>query len=318
MSHQRPTRDDQPPVRLNINNVGIRVAAIAAFIQAAFTISNLFFSWEVADVGVIVTTGSEIVLFASFGIAVIRKHLWGAIALLGLSILEFAFHIYTGKAILIPALFIVLYGMGTTSIAKAQHISPSLRDLNWKSIFIFSLYALGVGFLHGFVGGFMGWKQSAPIVNQSVTIVLLMAVFAQAAKRGSPWLLETALAVGVTSTLIGFITDVPFSVFKGVTWSNAALAWIGTGIFTMGCAMLGWGVAQVTPLPKPTAEHPKANYFLRHWLGELSLARSFWVNCIVVNLGLSTLSNLLDHVESLSKNDLLLIRISMEPVAQTH
>ncbi|MGE7990937.1 hypothetical protein ACQKPE_07785 [Pseudomonas sp. NPDC089554] len=36
-------------------------------------------------------------------------------------------------------------------------------------------------------------------------------------------------------------------------------------------------------LDTPAAQ-PRASYFMRHWRGELSLARAFWVNCILLSL----------------------------------
>jgi hypothetical protein len=39
-----------------------------------------------------------------------------------------------------------------------------------------------------------------------------------------------------------------------------------------------------------TATEPRANYFVRHWRGELSLPVSYWVNGVLLGIGLAILA----------------------------
>ena len=62
-----------------------------------------------------------------------------------------------------------------------------------------------------------------------------------------------------------------------------------SGPLETGCA----AETQTTPEESPS-------YFVRHWRGDLTLAESFWVNTIIVNLVFGLLTEALKKVEIMS------------------
>lgn len=62
---------------------------------------------------------------------------------------------------------------------------------------------------------------------------------------------------------------------------------------------LGLNFAMPAPLPPPLPKQPAQNVIARHWRGELSLSRSYWINYLLfgagVGLGLGAMSTAINH-----------------------
>ncbi len=286
----------QPIKRVNKKQAWVKAAAIVAFLQAAGTSIGI---WDASiierfvvdydrlwgSVGII----AEIILFVALGIAVIKRRLWGSYALVTLTGLELIFKFYLGVSPWIHIIYVGICFMGAKGLETSEHHAPAFQSLNWRVVVQSGLVGFGGDFLIGFVYGYMGFREvmgTVPTFWLSEFAWYLL-IFAHAGNRGKPWALETTLATGVLVRLIVLVTVLPFSAYQGATWGDLFGSWLAGGFLTMGAAALGWGFSYLIPTSGNGSEKTGANYLIRHWRGELSLAKSFWLNYFGLNIAFS-------------------------------
>jgi len=312
------TEAPEPFNRPNRKQAWVKATVVVAFLQAAFTTLNILTLSGIEELvvdydrlwsslGLIV----EMFLFFAFGIAVLRKRLWGAYALVGLTSIELIAKIYLGVNPWVQLLFVAICMRGAWCLFTSDNLSPTFKTLNWKTIGLFGLLVYGAGYLTGFVYGFMGFREvMGTMPTYWLTALGLMTlIFWQAGMRGLPWALETTLATGILASLIALALDLPFHMYQGKSWAEAFEFWLSSGLFTIGAATLGWGFSSLWRPASRRSEQTSTNYLARHWRGELSLVKTFWVNNFCVNVIFAFAIRWAEYSQLSEESPLLYIRI---------
>jgi hypothetical protein len=78
------------------------------------------------------------------------------------------------------------------------------------------------------------------------------------------------------------MTDVPDTSLTGLPVETSASS---LGLEEAVAAALEFAIVRPAPLPPPLPKQPAQNFVARHWRGEFSLARSYWVNHLLLGCG---------------------------------
>lgn len=297
----------------------LKAAVFIAFLQGIATVWNVCVQSGIADIEFdyrriweFLGLGIEAFLFFAFGIAVLKKHLWGAYSLLGLSSIELITKIFNEVPPYLAIIFVGICVMGVWSLATSeQYHAPTLRSLKWKTICTFALLIYGAGFLTGFVYGAMGFREvMGTMPTYWVTSYGLMTIlFWQAGIRSRPWGFETALVTGIGVIFISLLIDVPFNKYQGTVWEEALNNWVFGAWLIIGSATLGGGLSYLWQTSKWRLQQTSRNYLVRNWRGELSLAKTFWVNFFFINWILGLANNWLELNQYSEVSPILYFRI---------
>lgn len=162
-----------------------KIPAIVTFFHAAlfglFYLPNPSLSQELWAV-------VYIVCLVSLGLAVLKRHLWGACALVVYALILRASPFYVSG-----------YGIGAIALYYSDHVAPKLKELNWKKIGWFALLLYGGSGLIGFIFG-----VAAPHISEMQKAQLLQGISGEtwgivastvAMRRIRVWPLETQVAV---------------------------------------------------------------------------------------------------------------------------
>ncbi len=221
------------------------LAAGGAFLQAGFTILVLLVTAEESRLrtgieGVNIYSLLDVVILSAFGIAVLKRHLWAAYALVGYGLISYSVEVVQRRE---PwAAYFVIYLVGAWFLRKKPHVAPeTIRMLQWRSIIKYAIVCW-VGFeIIDTIVWFTGFE--AGVAHVLLLVVWGAALFGFQAWRAPGWSFETAL---ITS-IVAFSLSILDALIVPIRPAALLLRLVGA----VAIAMLGVGCASM--LPRPTA-----------------------------------------------------------------
>lgn len=183
---------------------------------------------------------SDIVCFIGFGLALIKRHLWGVYALICYSVVNLLIKSLRGfGSIWWSLLFIVVYAIGGIILYRSDHLSPPLTELNFKRIVRLAIVLYIGNFIIGFGLGFirLGNSGAENAIQWAIFLFWWILAFTLFARQPTPWVFETFVLISITVLLVGLI-----DIFLGFI---TPILWISNFVHTMACGMIGWGFGKM-------------------------------------------------------------------------
>ncbi len=220
------------------------VAAGSAFLQAGLYLLVLFQDVVEGRLSTGIYGLLDVVILSAFAIAVLKRHLWAAYALVGYGLCNYVVSVRRGEP---WAAFFVIYLIAAWFLRKKPHVAPeTIRTLRWRSIIKYAI-AWFAGFeILALIFGLVRLAQGDLVRSTEVGIVhiLLLVVwgvvlFGFQAWRAPAWSFETAL---ITS-IFAFSLSVLDVLVLPMTPALLLLRLLGT----LAIAMLGVGCLSMLP-----------------------------------------------------------------------
>lgn len=180
----------------------------------------------------------DVMILSAFGIAVLKRHLWAAYALVGYGLI--GLEVVQRRE---PwAAYFVIYLVGAWFLRKKPHVAPeTIRMLQWRSIIKYAIVCwVGFEIIYTIVW-FTGFE--AGVTHVLLLVVWGVALFGFQAWRAPGWSFET----GLITSIVAFSLSMLDALIVPIRPAALLLRLLGT----VAIAMLGIGCASM--LPKRTA-----------------------------------------------------------------
>ncbi len=181
------------------------LAAGAAFFQVVLALLLLLVAAAEGHLstglhGINIYSLLDVVVLSAFAIAVLKRHLWGAYALVGYGLIDYAVKVAQSGELW--AAYFVIYLIAAWFLRKKPHVAPeTIRTLQWRSIIKYAIaWWAGFEFLSFIFQSLdliQGVERQSTEVGGVVHMILLVVwgvvIFGLQAWRARAWAFETVL-----------------------------------------------------------------------------------------------------------------------------
>ncbi len=259
---QRRCYQQVPPTRKAIQyraNWPVWLAATGAFLQAGVILLVLLQAAEegrlrIGIEGITSYSLLDVIILSAFAIAVLKRHLWAAYALVGYGLFGYGLDVVRTGEFWSP--YFVIYLVAAWFLRKKPYVAPqTIQMLQWRSMIKYATVWWAGFEIVAFIFGLLGLTQGGVhrttetlVVHILVLVVWGVALFGFLAWREPAWPFESALITSVAAFCL--------SILDGLVIPVKASALLFRFLGIVAIAMLG--VACACVLPKRTVSTSEA------------------------------------------------------------